>query len=266
MAPLAEQLSLPLFPAPTFAELTALHKKPPVTVTLNKRLKRGWRVTVERFTGNRQLVVPAYFADAPEDVKRALIEWAALPSPRRSQRKRELLTRRKQLEGRIWEHAVQAEPRSALTRRRDPAAHATGGKGAQYDLREVFDSVNRAHFSGRLASDVRWGSHASTTSYQSNRTDYAGRPYSLITIAGVYDHPSVPRFAIEAVMHHEMLHIALPPTKGRARRSVHSREFLEAEKRFPSFREWDEWQRDARRLAARMRRKKSRPKRLFGLF
>ncbi|NLE01045.1 MAG: hypothetical protein GX640_14350, partial [Fibrobacter sp.] len=73
----------------------------------------------------------------------------------------------------------------------------------------------------------------------------------LITIAGVYNHPDVPLFAIEAVMYHEMLHIAVPPFKKNGRFVIHGPEFKARERQYASYEKWHEWERSSLRKLAR---------------
>jgi hypothetical protein len=121
----------------------------------------------------------------------------------------------------------------------------------------VFDHINARYYDSSLRSYVRWGERASITSYQTARDAPDGSRYNLITIAGAYNHPSVPRYAIEGIMYHEMLHIAIPPVVSGGRRTVHGREFRRAERRFEHFREWCSWQRThLRTLAAAIRRRR----------
>ena len=57
--------------------------------------------------------------------------------------------------------------------------------------------------------------------------------HNAIVISRVFDHPAVPRVALEYVMFHEMLHLRYPVDHAGARRRVHTREFRAAEKVFP---------------------------------
>jgi hypothetical protein len=74
------------------------------------------------------------------------------------------------------------------------------------------------------------------------KIDPAGNRVNLITIAGVYDLPTVPRFAIEAILHHEMLHIAIPPVRGTGRSVIHGSAFKTAEKKFEHYLKWRAWE------------------------
>ncbi|MBD3239337.1 MAG: hypothetical protein GF331_02035 [Chitinivibrionales bacterium] len=252
-----DQLELPLFDPPTYDELIAEKGIAGLRVSINRRLRRGWHVTVQPYTRERHLVVPGYLEDAPTAIKEALLSWAMLPDARRSTRKREIRRRKSEIEARVWRYVEQAHPKRSNGRRVDPARYEGSTRGTVYDLREVFDSINARYFASALESYVRWGETASVTSYQTTREAPDGTRYNLITIAGAYDHPTVPRYAIEGIMYHEMLHIAIPPVVTGGRRSVHGREFRRAERRFEQFGEWCDWQRaHLRRLAAAMRRRR----------
>jgi hypothetical protein len=88
---------------------------------------------------------------------------------------------------------------------------------------------------------VRWGSHP-LRSYQSCKRGPAGEKYNLITIGTIYNGPNVPRFAIEGILFHEMLHIAYPPVISNARNVIHGPQFKQRERSFPQYREWFEWE------------------------
>ena len=52
-------------------------------------------------------------------------------------------------------------------------------------------------------------------------------------ISRVFDHPRVPRYAVEYIVYHEMLHLKHPVRLEGSRRSVHSPEFQAEERQFP---------------------------------
>ncbi len=229
-----EQLSLTLFSPPTFEHL--IRPELMLRVVLNSRLKRGWHVR-QLPDGVRELTLPAYFGNAPEEIKKTLIAWALLPI-RSKRAKRE----RKGLERSIW-HYAQTIPEAGSRRKKIPQWSANAAVGCRFDLRELFDELNRTYFGGRLSSQVRWGRKGSMTSYQLFRSGPEGEKASFITIAGAYNRPDVPRFAVEGVLFHEMAHEALPPTVRGGRRSIHGREFRNLERSYPLFAQWREWER-----------------------
>jgi hypothetical protein len=226
------QLELDLCTTPSFDDLLARKCISNVTVTTTRRLRRGWYAKTDRNTGGLALHVPAYLENAPENVKQDLVDWTLLTSHRKNARRRLL---EQNIFTYIKAHGLETRNRSFA----DPALFRT--KGRTYDLAEVFDFVNKAYFSGAVASYVRWGRHP-LRSYQSVRIGPDGGRYNLITIAQMYDRPGVPRFAVEAIVHHEMLHIACPPQSNGARTAIHGPEFKRRERQFPRHGDWIAWE------------------------
>lgn len=248
-----EQLSLPLFGQRSFADLVHSRAATNLTICYNKRIRRGWNVRISRATGARTLTVPGYLQDAPEEIKSALIEWALLPDPRRRDRKRLIKERQLELERRVWEHVESLGIRRG-NRHINPEEIEKHTQGCIHDLRQVFDSVNKFYFDGKVQSVVRWGSPTSVTSFQTTRRDSNGHPVQMITIAGVYNHPEVPLYALEGVMHHEILHIVIPPRIANGRNVIHGPEFRKAEQSFSRYAAWRLWERECLpALAAKIR-------------
>ena len=57
--------------------------------------------------------------------------------------------------------------------------------------------------------------------------------HNAIVVSRVFDHPAVPRYAVEYIVYHEMLHLRHPVKLHGSRRCVHSAEFRAEEKLFP---------------------------------
>lgn len=102
-------------------------------------------------------------------------------------------------------------------------------QGHAYDLNEIFDSLNQRFFFGLL------GRPQMTWSTQSSRQSlgHYDPAHNAIVVSRIFDSPSVPRYAIEYLVYHEMLHLRHPVKLRGSRRCVHSREFLAEEKLFP---------------------------------
>ena len=61
--------------------------------------------------------------------------------------------------------------------------------------------------------------------------------HNTIVVSRVFDRPSSPRYAIEYLLYHEMLHLKHPVRMRGLRRCVHSREFKADEAQFPQLAE-----------------------------
>jgi predicted metal-dependent hydrolase len=57
--------------------------------------------------------------------------------------------------------------------------------------------------------------------------------HNAIVISRIFDHPAVPRCAVEYIVYHEMLHLKHPVRMRGSRRCVHSAEFQAEENLFP---------------------------------
>ncbi len=105
-------------------------------------------------------------------------------------------------------------------------------QGEHYDLKEIFDGLNKRFFKEELhCSRIGWSRGRSRSVL--GHYDPAHR---AITISRCLDSASVPIDVVEYLVFHEMLHILFPLERRGARRVVHSRAFREAEKKFPHYR------------------------------
>jgi len=105
--------------------------------------------------------------------------------------------------------------------------------GDVYHLEEVFDDLNQRFFHGLLARpQMTWSQSKSRHSL-----GHYDPSHNAIVISRVFDHSRVPRYALEYIMYHEMLHLRHPVKLKGSRRCVHSKEFLAEERLFPQLRE-----------------------------
>lgn len=104
-----------------------------------------------------------------------------------------------------------------------------GAAGHYYDLEEVFEAVNQRFFHGLLGCPVlTWSAHRAR-----RMLGHYDAAHNTIVVSRVFDGPAVPRYAIEYLMYHEMLHLKHPVRVRGGRRCIHSREFQAEERLFP---------------------------------
>ncbi|WP_231966872.1 M48 family peptidase [Terriglobus roseus] len=127
----------------------------------------------------------------------------------------------------------------AVSRQAEQARQTRGRKqihthvGHYYDLEEVFETVNRRFFHGLLGRPVlTWSAHRAR-----RMLGHYDAAHNTIVVSRVFDGPKVPRYAIEYLMYHEMLHLKHPVRVRAGRRCVHSREFQAEERLFPELEE-----------------------------
>jgi predicted metal-dependent hydrolase len=102
-------------------------------------------------------------------------------------------------------------------------------QGRVYDLEVIFEELNVRFFHGLLARpQMTWSSEDAR-----NRLGHYDPAHNAIVISRAFDHPRVPRYALEYIVYHEMLHLKHPVKLRGSRRCVHSTEFQAEEKLFP---------------------------------
>jgi predicted metal-dependent hydrolase len=102
-------------------------------------------------------------------------------------------------------------------------------QGHIYDLEEVFEAVNRRFFHGLLGRPtLTWSTQAAR-----RMLGHYDAAHNTIVVSRIFDRPGTPRYAIEYLLYHEMLHLRHPVKVRGGRRCVHSREFQAEERLFP---------------------------------
>jgi SprT-like family len=101
--------------------------------------------------------------------------------------------------------------------------------GATYDLEKIFDELNLRFFHGLLARpQMSWSRARSRQSLA-----HYDPAHNAIIVSRVFDHLAVPRYAVEYIVYHEMLHLKHPVKLRGSRRCVHGPEFQAEERLFP---------------------------------
>ncbi len=127
--------------------------------------------------------------------------------------------------------------------------------GRALDLREIRDQLNRRYFKGELDVRVTWGrAPAQRRRRRRNVTPKGGQRNTFSVRLGTYgdhdqvvrihrclDRTDVPRYVVEAVVYHEMLHAAVPPVIENGRRRIHTPEFRRRERVFPNYQRAERW-------------------------
>ena len=106
-------------------------------------------------------------------------------------------------------------------------------QGRVYDLEIIFEDLNIRFFHGLLARP--------RMSWSQTRTrrilGHYDPAHNAIIISRIFDQLLVPRYAVEYIVYHEMLHLKHPVRLRGSRRCVHSAEFQAEEKLFPALAE-----------------------------
>lgn len=139
---------------------------------------------------------------------------------------------------------VEAFAAQLLQRRRGSAAprpRFAPPLGRHHDLREVYDRENRERFGGDFRARIGWSLGSSGRVRRSIRLGSWQPDHRLIKVHPVLDDQQVPRFVLDFVVYHEMLHGHLGATRRGGRTVFHTRAFRKREAQHPSFGEAQEW-------------------------
>jgi predicted metal-dependent hydrolase len=102
-------------------------------------------------------------------------------------------------------------------------------QGHAYNLEEIFDRLNARFFRGLLGRPIlTWSKDLAR-----NRLGHYDPAHNAIVVSRIFDHPRVPRYAVEYIVYHEMLHLKHPVKVRGSRRCVHPAEFQAEENLFP---------------------------------
>ena len=127
----------------------------------------------------------------------------------------------------IASHDLAAKAR--LVRQMRGRKHIDSARGHHYHLEEIFDDLNRRFFHGLMGRpQLTW-----SRDHARNRLGHYDPAHNAIVISKVFDDRRVPRFVVEYILYHEMLHLKHPVKLRGSRRCVHSREFVAEENLFP---------------------------------
>ena len=118
-------------------------------------------------------------------------------------------------------------------------------RGEVHHLQDLYDGLNRRYFEGGIEARITWGIRAGK---RRHRTSIKMGSYSvedrLIRIHPSLDRDFVPRFFVEWIVYHEMLHQKhdIPVVGGR--RQFHTPPFLDEEATFEYYDRARRWERE----------------------
>lgn len=120
-------------------------------------------------------------------------------------------------------------------------------QGSFYDLQELYDKINADYFQNALSLALTWYGLGERLSGMRVNLGLYDAALKLIKIHRLLDSSSIPRYVVEYVLYHEMLHSTCPPmTDEKGRRSIHTKEFIERERQYHYFHCAKQWIEDNR--------------------
>jgi len=136
---------------------------------------------------------------------------------------------------RYRQHATRKEvvTKAHLLRQMRGRKHLDTAKGKVYDLEAIFDELNVRFFYGLLARPrMTW-----SRDHARNSLGHYDPAHNAIVVSRVFDAHRVPRYAVEYIVYHEMLHLKHPVKSRGGRRCVHPPQFQAEERLFPQLEE-----------------------------
>lgn len=127
--------------------------------------------------------------------------------------------------------------------------------GQHHDLERIYDRLNERYFDGRIDAAITYGP---APRVKGPRKSIKMGSYSadskVIRIHPALDQPVVPRYFVEWIVFHEMLHHVYRTRKGEdGRRCIHPPELMEHEKQFHDYTRAVAWERENLDLLLRAR-------------
>jgi len=197
-----------------------------LTVTDNSKVMLSFR------RGSRiSLRLHHMFLSAPEHILKALAGYMRRPSAGHKEQIRQFIKANDHLR----------RNRSGNTRQ-----IVCQPQGRCYNLEDIRDRLNREFFGGRITAAITWGNHRPKLPRRTVKFGSYNPTANIIRINPLLDRPTIPRYFVEYIVFHEMLHEHIKsdrPGLNRYRR-VHSREFKAAERRFPHYNFALKWEQD----------------------
>lgn len=153
---------------------------------------------------------------------------------------------------RVYVNQPEMRDKSVETRKMRGRKVLKGSQGAVYDLDEIFDLLNQIYFQNALPKPTLTWSAAKTYRILGHHDS----THETVAVSKSLDDKSVPRFVVEYVVYHEMLHIKHPTKYLNGRRYNHTPSFKRDEQEFAYFDEAENWiERNARKLKKEAKRK-----------
>lgn len=167
------------------------------------------------------------FLGAPPDTIGALAQFIRRPTPECH----------RQLNAYIREnsHRIGGRPRHK-------AAINLSHRGFHFDLQRIYQRMNERYFGGRLRVAITWGKSNGARRYSIDFGSYDERR-RIIRVNPSLDRPFVPRFFVDYIVYHEMLHAAIGIRElPNGRRALHCPRFRQEERQFRFYRSALRWE------------------------
>ncbi len=177
-----------------------------------------------------QLRLHHMFQDAPNAVWQALVNFIQHKTDADKKTLQHYMSQRQGL--------IRQRPTSR------PNSRPAQAKGQHVDLDVIYQHLNQAYFNNRVQARITWMRVPIRRRRTSIRFGVYDSNQKIIRIHRLLDQPFVPRYFIESVIFHEMLHQLIPAKRVRGRWRSHPPAFKQAEQTYPHYQKAQMWERD----------------------
>jgi len=189
--------------------------------TDNKRLM----ISLQEKRGKPTLRLHQSFISAQDEVKNDLVKYLTKPKAKVSKPLRTFI------------NGISAKKRQA-----GESVKVTA-KGKNYNLKKIWNKLNKEYFDNRLKGKIGWGRKV----FSKRKTSITFGSYhpaeTLIRIHPILDTELVPLFYLESIVHHEMVHQYLHLVEEESKKGVmHSPHFKTLEKKFKYYELSQAWE------------------------
>jgi SprT-like family protein len=136
------------------------------------------------------------------------------------------------------QHPLLVQPQEPLPRTPLLQPH-----GHYFDLEAIYHDLNQRYFVNRVQAHITWSRRPPQRQRTSIRFGSYQERDQLIRVHRLLDQSFVPRYVVENVVFHEMLHQLIPRQYSSGRWYVHPPEFRRQERRFLYHQQAEQWQR-----------------------
>jgi len=125
---------------------------------------------------------------------------------------------------------------------RKPRTVTINPNGKIYNLTDIFNSLNSEYFNNSLSVLITWGKRSPRYAVKRRTLGNYQKKTNIIRINPILDSRKVPRYVIEFIVYHEMLHAVIDTVLKNGRRSIHSKEFKNRELKYRNYHKAIEWE------------------------
>jgi hypothetical protein len=189
-----------------------------VKVQLSVHDNRSTMISFRRVPPVLKVRVHHMFLDAPPHVVDAIADYAG---------------RGRKASGQVLDDYIAQQQAHIRALPRKPSALEP--RGECFDLLAIFNALNHELFQDGIRARIGWGRQTARRRRKSIRLGVYDHKAREIRIHPAIDRPDVPRFFVEYIVFHEMLHQLFPSDRPDGRNVHHPRAFRDRERAFPRY-------------------------------